>query len=87
MFYFEIGTCGSGDADVHVSFDGGNAVILKRALLVFEWEEGDALAVPGRCVAVTNPRTLTFGTRMAAVGVPWRTLQEWMGHSDFTTRP
>jgi integrase len=27
----------------------------------------------------------TFGTRMAAVGVPMRTLQEWMGHADFKT--
>jgi integrase len=27
----------------------------------------------------------TFGTRMAAVGVPMRTVQEWMGHRDFTT--
>jgi integrase len=27
----------------------------------------------------------TFGTRMAAVGVPMRTLQEWMGHADFET--
>jgi integrase len=27
----------------------------------------------------------TFGTRMAAVGVPIRTLQEWIGHRDFTT--
>jgi hypothetical protein len=27
----------------------------------------------------------TFGTRMAAVGVPMRTLQEWMGHRDHTT--
>jgi integrase len=27
----------------------------------------------------------TFGTHMAAVGVPMRTLQEWMGHRDFTT--
>jgi integrase len=27
----------------------------------------------------------TFGTRMAAVGVPIRTLQEWMGHRDHTT--
>jgi integrase len=24
----------------------------------------------------------TFGTRMAAAGVPIRTLQEWMGHRD-----
>ena len=27
----------------------------------------------------------TFGTRMAAAGVPMRTLQEWMGHRDFQT--
>jgi integrase len=27
----------------------------------------------------------SFGTRMAAVGVPMRTLQEWMGHRDFAT--
>jgi integrase len=27
----------------------------------------------------------TFGTRMAATGVPMRTLQEWMGHRDFKT--
>ncbi len=27
----------------------------------------------------------TFGTQMAAVGTPMRTLQEWMGHRDLTT--
>jgi integrase len=27
----------------------------------------------------------TFGTRMTAAGVPLRTLQEWLGHRDFTT--
>jgi integrase len=27
----------------------------------------------------------TFGTRMAAAGVPMRTLQEWMGHRSITT--
>jgi integrase len=27
----------------------------------------------------------SFGTRMAAAGVPMRTLQEWMGHRDFKT--
>ena len=27
----------------------------------------------------------TFGTQMASVGVPLRTLQEWMGHRDATT--
>jgi integrase len=27
----------------------------------------------------------TFGTRMAAAGVPLRTLQHWMGHADSKT--
>ena len=27
----------------------------------------------------------TFGTRMAAVGTPIRTLQEWLGHKDLAT--
>ena len=27
----------------------------------------------------------TFGTRMAAAGVPMRTLQEWMGHAPINT--
>jgi integrase len=27
----------------------------------------------------------TFGTRMAAPGIPMRTLQEWLGHRDFAT--
>jgi hypothetical protein len=27
----------------------------------------------------------TFGTRMAAAGVPMRTPQEWMGHADIKT--
>ena len=27
----------------------------------------------------------TFGTRMAAAGVPMRMLQEWMGHRDIST--
>src|SRR6202000_2819886 len=27
----------------------------------------------------------SFGTRMAAAGVPMRTLQEWMGHRDIET--
>jgi integrase len=27
----------------------------------------------------------TFGTRMAGVGVPMRTLQEWLGHRNFAT--
>lgn len=27
----------------------------------------------------------TFGTRMAAAGMPMRALQEWMGHRDYKT--
>ncbi len=27
----------------------------------------------------------TFGTRMAAAGVPIRTVQHWMGHADIKT--
>ena len=27
----------------------------------------------------------TFGTRMAAAGIPMRTLQEWLGRRDFAT--
>ncbi len=30
-------------------------------------------------------RRHTFGTRMAAAGVPMRLLQEWMAHRDFKT--
>ena len=41
----------------------------------------------GRQSALTRFHDLrhTFGTRMAAAGVPRRTLQEWMGHRDFKT--
>ncbi len=37
-----------------------------------------------RDVRFHDPRH-TFGTRMAAAGVPMRTLQEWMGHRDYKT--
>jgi len=44
----------------------------------------------GHLVGQENGITLhslrhTFGTRMAAQGVPMRTLQEWMGHRDLST--
>ena len=43
-----------------------------------------------RAAGVTKTNRLhdlrhTFGTRLAAQGVPMRTLQEWMGHRDFKT--
>lgn len=41
-------------------------------------------AAGGREVRFNDLRH-TFGTRMAAAGVPMRRLQEWMGHRDFRT--
>jgi site-specific recombinase XerC len=45
-----------------------------------------------RALGVTGVRDVrfhdlrhTFGTRMAAAGVPLRTPQEWLGHRDFQT--
>jgi integrase len=43
-----------------------------------------------RAAGVDDTHTLhdlrhTFGTRMAAGGVPMRTLQEWMGHRQIST--
>jgi hypothetical protein len=49
---------------------------------------GAAVAFGRRCENVSCCRSeRTFGTRMAAAGVPPRTLQEWMGHRDFTSTP
>ncbi len=44
-----------------------------------------ALKAAGVRQARFNDLRHTFGTRMAAVGVPVRALQEWMGHRDFKT--
>lgn len=44
-----------------------------------------ALARAGVRAARFHDLRHTFGTRMAAAGVPMRTLQEWMGHRDFKT--
>jgi integrase len=41
--------------------------------------------VERRALARFHDLRHTFGTRMAGVGVPMRTLQEWMGHRDFKT--
>jgi integrase len=50
----------------------------------------DRLRVTLRAARLDEERTFhdlrhTFGTRMAAAGVPMRTLQEWMGHRDIST--
>jgi hypothetical protein len=44
-----------------------------------------ALAAAGARAVTFHGLRHTFGTRMAAAGVPMRTLQEWMGHRDFKT--
>ena len=44
--------------------------------------EVDALS---RLSRSATSSALTFGTRMAAVGVPMRILQEWMGHASIDT--
>ena len=44
-----------------------------------------ALRAAGVRTVRFNDLRHTFGTHMAAAGVPLRTLQEWMGHRDFKT--
>jgi integrase len=44
-----------------------------------------ALVVAGARKVRFHDLRHTFGTRMAAAGVPMRTLQEWLGHRDFAT--
>jgi integrase len=44
-----------------------------------------ALAAAGLRAIRFHDLRHTFGTRMAAAGVPMRTLQEWMGHRDIKT--
>jgi integrase len=45
----------------------------------------DALAAAGVRRIRFHDLRHTFGTRMAAAGVPMRTLQEWLGHRDIAT--
>ncbi len=33
-----------------------------------------------------HPLRHTFGTRMAAAGIPLRTIQHWLGHADAKTK-
>jgi integrase len=44
-----------------------------------------ALKVAGARSVTFHGLRHTFGTRMAAAGVPMRTLQEWMGRRDLKT--
>lgn len=45
----------------------------------------NALEAAGVRAVRFNDLRHTFGTRLAATGVPLRTLQEWMGHRDIKT--
>ncbi|MGI8506493.1 MAG: tyrosine-type recombinase/integrase [Solirubrobacteraceae bacterium] len=44
-----------------------------------------AIGSPSPCGGPANDLRHTFGTRMAAQGMPMRVLQELMGHRDFKT--
>ncbi len=57
---------------------------LKRSVLLVRYRR--ALKAPKLDEALTfHDLRHTFGTRMAAAGVPMRTLQEWLGHRDIQT--
>ena len=45
----------------------------------------DALRLAGVRPVRFHDLRHTFGTRMAAAGAPFRAIQEWMGHCDYTT--
>jgi integrase len=57
--------------------------VLDHSALVRRYKK--ALTAAGVREVRFNDLRHTFGTRMAAAGVPLRTLQEWMGHRDFKT--
>jgi integrase len=57
--------------------------VLDHSALVRRYKR--ALRAAGVREVRFNDLRHTFGTRMAAAGIPLRTLQEWMGHRDFKT--
>jgi integrase len=56
---------------------------LDRSKLVRRFKE--ALECEGLPQITFHELRHTFGTRMAAAGVPLRTIQHWMGHADYKT--
>jgi Phage integrase family/Transposase len=60
------------------------AKLLAAGTLDSVWMPDERTRVMRRRLARRSLRH-TFGTRMAAAGVPMRTLQEWMGHRDLAT--
>lgn len=61
------------------------AAILRADVGQFVEAMTDAGDVALRALTRFHDLRHTFGTRMAAAGVPMRTLQEFMGHRDFKT--
>jgi integrase len=62
-----------------------NSKILKRFKQACEDAGIARYDEEGKVSNVFHDLRHTFGTQMAAAGVPMRTLQEWMGHRDFKT--
>lgn len=75
-------TAYSGDDDL-VSAHPHTGGVIDHSQLVRRFKK--ALAASGVRAVRFNDLRHAFGTRMAATGVPPRTLQEWMGHRDIKT--
>ena len=71
-----------GDDDL-VFGDPTRGTVLDHSYLVRRFKK--ALAAAGVRKVRFHDLRHTFGTRMAATGVPMRTLQEWLGHRDLKT--
>lgn len=75
-------SCYQGDDDLVFAHPHSGGV-LDHSSLVRRYKK--ALKAAGVREVRFNDLRHTFGTRMAAAGVPIRTLQEWMGHRDIKT--
>jgi integrase len=74
------------------AFQGDDDLVFGHPLLGVPLDRSKVLKRYKAALRRANVRELrfhdlrhTFGTRMAAAGVPMRTLQEWMGHRDIST--
>jgi integrase len=72
-----------GDEDLVFPHPHTTGEVLDHSALVRRYKK--ALRAAGVREVRFNDLRHTFGTQMAAAGVPLRTLQEWMGHRDFKT--
>jgi integrase len=76
-------TTGWRDSDALVFAEPASGDVLRRGALMRRYRRALKAAKidPHRFHDLRH----TFGTAMAAAGVPMRTLQEWMGHRDIAT--